>query len=61
VSEPLTLEHPLARPEAAEELVQTVRAAGHQIEVLVNNAGIFFGEVADADPAVGGGRAAAGG
>jgi short-subunit dehydrogenase len=41
----------LARAEAAEELLQTVRAAGHQIEVLVNNAGIFFfGEVADTDP-----------
>jgi short-subunit dehydrogenase len=42
----------LARPEAADELYQAVCAAGHQIEVLVNNAGIFFfGEVADADPA----------
>lgn len=41
----------LARPEAAEELVQAVRAAGHEIDVLVNNAGIFFfGEVADTDP-----------
>jgi uncharacterized protein len=42
----------LARPEAAEELFQAVRAASHQIDVLVNNAGIFFfGEVADTDPA----------
>lgn len=42
----------LARAEAAEELVQTVRAAGHAIDVLVNNAGIFFfGELADTDPA----------
>jgi uncharacterized protein len=41
----------LARPRAAEELFRTVCAAGHQIEVLVNNAGIFFfGEVADAEP-----------
>ncbi len=41
----------LARPEAAEELYQTVCAAGHQIDVLVSNAGIFFfGEVADANP-----------
>lgn len=42
----------LARPEAAGELFEAVTAAGLEVDVLVNNAGIFFfGEVADADPA----------
>jgi hypothetical protein len=42
----------LARPEAAEELFDAALALGLTVEVLVNNAGMFFfGEVADADPA----------
>jgi hypothetical protein len=41
----------LARPEAAGELFARVAALGVEVEILVNNAGIFFfGEVADADP-----------
>lgn len=42
----------LARPEAASELYQEVDRLGVEIEVLVSNAGmLFFGEVAEADPA----------
>ncbi len=42
----------LARPEAAGELFEAVAALGLEVDVLVNNAGMFFfGEVADADPA----------
>jgi short-subunit dehydrogenase len=42
----------LARPAAAAELYEAVRALGLEVEVLVNNAGmLLFGEVADADPA----------
>lgn len=42
----------LACPEAASELVAAVDAIGLEVDVLVNNAGMFFfGEVADADPA----------
>lgn len=41
----------LARPEAAGELFDAVTALGLEVDVLVNNAGVFFfGEVADADP-----------
>ena len=41
----------LARPEAAGELFDAVTALGLDVDVLVNNAGMFFaGEVADADP-----------
>ena len=41
----------LARPEAAAELYQAVRATGIEVDVLINNAGMFFfGEAADADP-----------
>jgi uncharacterized protein len=41
----------LARPQAAAELYQAVRAAGIEVDVLVNNAGMFFfGEAADAEP-----------
>ena len=41
----------LARREAAAALAQRVRALGIEIDVLVNNAGMFFfGEAADADP-----------
>jgi short-subunit dehydrogenase len=41
----------LARPEAAAELHATVRGRGHDVDVLVNNAGMFFfGEAADAAP-----------
>ncbi len=41
----------LARPEAAGELYAEVLRRGIEIDVLVNNAGVFFfGEVADADP-----------
>jgi short-subunit dehydrogenase len=47
---PITLD--LARPEAAQQLYDAVRARGLEVEILVNNAGIFFfGELADADPA----------
>lgn len=43
----------LARPGAAEEVHRRVHALGLTVEVLVNNAGIFFfGEVADATPAM---------
>ncbi len=42
----------LARPEAAGELYEAVRARGVTVDVLVNNAGIFFfGEAVDAAPA----------
>jgi hypothetical protein len=42
----------LARPEAAGELFDAVTALALEVDVLVNNAGMFFfGEVADADPA----------
>lgn len=41
----------LARPEAAAELYAEVERLGLEVDVLVNNAGVFFfGEVADADP-----------
>ena len=41
----------LARPEAAGELFSAVTGMGLDVDVLVNNAGMFFfGEVADADP-----------
>jgi uncharacterized protein len=41
----------LARPEAAAELHGRVQALGLDVEVLVNNAGIFFfGEAVDASP-----------
>lgn len=41
----------LARPGAAGELHRRVRSLGLAVEVLVNNAGVFFfGEAADADP-----------
>jgi hypothetical protein len=41
----------LARPQAAAELYQAVRATGIAVDVLVNNAGMFFfGEAADAEP-----------
>jgi short-subunit dehydrogenase len=47
---PLTID--LARPEAADEVYETVRARGFEIDVLVNNAGMFFfGEAVDAPPA----------
>ncbi len=39
----------LARPEAARELHEAVRARGLEVDILVNNAGFFFfGEAADA-------------
>ena len=39
----------LARPKAAEELYQTVRGKGLQVDILVSNAGFFFfGEAVDA-------------
>lgn len=42
----------LARPEAAGELFDAVTALDLPVDVLVNNAGVFFfGEAADADPA----------
>jgi short-subunit dehydrogenase len=42
----------LARPEAAAELYDAVRALGLDVDVLVNNAGFFFfGEAVDAQPA----------
>jgi uncharacterized protein len=42
----------LARPGAAEEVHERVMALGRDVDVLVNNAGIFFfGEAADAAPA----------
>jgi hypothetical protein len=41
----------LARPSAAGELVDAVAKLGLEVDVLVNNAGMFFfGEVADASP-----------
>jgi short-subunit dehydrogenase len=41
----------LARPEAAGELHEAVTARSLEVDVLVNNAGVFFfGEVGDADP-----------
>ncbi|WAS93553.1 SDR family NAD(P)-dependent oxidoreductase [Nannocystis punicea] len=47
-----TIVQDLAAPEAAEALVAAVDARGLQIDVLVNNAGVFFfGEAVDADPA----------
>lgn len=47
---PLVLD--LARPEAAAELFEAVTALGLEVDVLINNAGMFFfGEAADADPA----------
>ncbi len=47
---PLTVD--LARPEAADEVYDAVRARGLDIDVLVNNAGMFFfGEAVDAQPA----------
>lgn len=43
----------LARPQAAGELMAALEAAAVTVDVLVLNAGIFFfGEVADADPAL---------
>ena len=52
---PVTV-HPLvmdlARPEAAAELYDAVKALGVEPDVVVNNAGFFFfGEIADAEPA----------
>jgi uncharacterized protein len=42
----------LGRAQAATELYQSVQAAGIEVDLLVNNAGMFFfGEVADSDPA----------
>lgn len=42
----------LAAPDAAESLVAAIDARGLAVDVLVNNAGVFFfGEAADADPA----------
>jgi hypothetical protein len=44
-----TIVSDLARPEAAEELYQTVRGKGLQVDILISNAGIFFfGEAVDA-------------
>ena len=41
----------LARPEAAGELFDAVTALGLEIDLLINNAGVFFfGETPDADP-----------
>jgi short-subunit dehydrogenase len=41
----------LARPEAAAELYEATRALGVDVDILINNAGMFFfGEAADADP-----------
>jgi short-subunit dehydrogenase len=46
-----TIVSDLARPEAAEELYQTVRGKGLQVDILISNAGIFFfGEAVDASP-----------
>ncbi len=42
----------LARPEAAGDLYKEVGRLGAEVDVLVSNAGmLFFGEVAEADPA----------
>jgi hypothetical protein len=50
--EALALPMDLARPEAAGELFEAVSSRGIDVDVLINNAGMFFfGEVADADPA----------
>jgi uncharacterized protein len=47
-----TIVSDLARPEAAEELYQTVRGKGQAVDILVSNAGFFFfGEAVDASPA----------
>jgi len=47
--EPIVMD--LARPEAAAELHARVRRTGDAVDVLVNNAGMFFfGEAADAAP-----------
>ena len=52
--EAIPLAMDLGRPEAAGELFDAVSARGIEVEVLVNNAGMFFfGEVADADPRAG--------
>jgi short-subunit dehydrogenase len=49
----LALPMDLARPTAALELGRRVDELGLTVDVLVNNAGMFFfGEVADADPAL---------
>jgi uncharacterized protein len=49
--ETLPLVVDLARREAAAELVQQLRRREIEIDVLINNAGMFFfGEAADADP-----------
>jgi uncharacterized protein len=46
---PLVLD--LARRDAAAEVAREVRARGIEVDVLINNAGMFFfGEAADADP-----------
>lgn len=45
--QPLSMD--LARPDAAAELHEAVRARGWEVEILVNNAGtFFFGEAVDA-------------
>jgi uncharacterized protein len=50
--EALSMHLDLARPGAARELYDATLERGLQIEVLVNNAGMFFfSEIADADPA----------
>lgn len=47
--EAITLD--LARPEAAEALVATLAERAIEVDILINNAGVFFfGEAADADP-----------
>lgn len=47
-----TIVQDLAAPDAAEALVAEVDARGLRVDVLVNNAGVFFfGEAVDADPA----------
>lgn len=49
----LSIPMDLSSVDAAESLFQQVSQRGIEIEVLVNNAGIFFfGEVADADPVI---------
>jgi len=50
-AEPIAID--LARADAAQSLFDAVSARGRDVDVLVNNAGMFFfGEVADADPAL---------
>jgi short-subunit dehydrogenase len=50
VAHPVVID--LARPEAAADLYLEVSRLGAEVEVLVSNAGmLFFGEVAEADPA----------